>query len=78
MIQRSSKHRTARKLHPTLIVHGDADAVVPHRNAASLHARIPGSRMHLHEGGGHFFWAHRPAEVAGLLAQFLIECDSER
>ena len=61
--------------HPTLVISGDLDEVMPVANAESLHKRIPKSRLQIWEGAGHFFWAHKPAEVAGLLGQFLSECD---
>ena len=63
--------------HPTLVISGDLDEVMPVANAESLHRRIPNSRLQIWEGAGHFFWAHKPAEVAGLLGQFLSECDDE-
>ena len=57
---------------PTLIVHGTADQVVDHRNAATLADLIPDSRVELVEGGHLFFWEH-PEPTAILVASFLEE-----
>ena len=60
---------------PTLVISGDEDAVVPPGNSASLVSRIDGARLRMWEGAGHFWWAHKPVEVAELLARFLVDCD---
>ena len=60
---------------PSLVTCGDLDAVVPPSNSESLARRIPGARLRTWEGAGHFFWAHRTAEVCKELAQFLESSD---
>lgn len=71
----STKRLAELARHPTLVVHGDRDAVMASANAESIHRRIPGSQLLLREGAGHFFWAHKPAEISALLADFLTACD---
>lgn len=56
---------------PTLVVHGDTDAVVDHRNAALLAERIPGARAELVAGGGHLLPWDRPQSLARLVVGFL-------
>jgi len=63
---------------PTLVTCGDRDAVMPPRNSESLARRIPGARLRTWDGAGHFFWAHRTAEVCGELSQFLESSDEAR
>jgi pimeloyl-ACP methyl ester carboxylesterase len=56
---------------PTLVLHGTADNVVDHRNAALLGERIAGARVELVEGGGHLFFWERPEAFVRILAEFL-------
>jgi pimeloyl-ACP methyl ester carboxylesterase len=56
---------------PSLIVWGDADPIIPVRHGHAAHAAMPGSRLELLEGAGHFPQAERPAEFARLLADFI-------
>jgi pimeloyl-ACP methyl ester carboxylesterase len=39
---------------PTVIHHGDADTTVPLRHAQLFAGAIPGARLHIHPGEGHF------------------------
>jgi pimeloyl-ACP methyl ester carboxylesterase len=39
---------------PTLIRHGDVDTTVPLRHARLYAEAIPGARLHIHRGDGHF------------------------
>ncbi len=56
---------------PTLIIHGDDDAIVPHQNARILAQGITGSRVHTIKGAGHMFFWEAPAESAHVAAEFL-------
>ena len=56
---------------PTLVLHGTADTVVDHRNAALLAERIPGARVELLDGAGHLLFWERPAEFVALVEEFL-------
>jgi pimeloyl-ACP methyl ester carboxylesterase len=56
---------------PTLVVHGDADAVVPAENGRILTERIPGARLHLLPGRGHLFFHESPEESATAVVGFV-------
>ncbi|MDL5159842.1 alpha/beta fold hydrolase [Actinomycetospora termitidis] len=56
---------------PTLIVWGTADTMIPVSHGHRAHALIPGSRLELFEGAGHFPHADDPAHFTDLLVDFL-------
>jgi len=56
---------------PTLIISGDDDPIVPAVNGRILSRFIPDARLHIVPGGGHLFILERPAEIAGMVADFL-------
>jgi len=56
---------------PTLVLHGDADAVVPAENGRILAERIPGARLHLLPGRGHLFFHESPEESAEAVLGFV-------
>lgn len=56
---------------PTLIVWGDQDRIIPVQHAHDAHAAIPGSRLEIFEGCGHFLHAEEPARFARLLKDFV-------
>ena len=49
---------------PTLLLHGDADVIVPLESSEWLAAQIPGSHLHIVHGAGHVPTMSRPREVA--------------
>lgn len=55
----------------TLILHGDADAIVPVANAHILSERLPMSRVVVLAGAGHVITTERPLETARLVSEFL-------
>ena len=57
----------------TLILTGDADALIPPENAETLQARIPGSSRVVLRGAGHVFFIEHPAETAKALKEHLLE-----
>jgi poly(3-hydroxyoctanoate) depolymerase len=57
--------------HPTLVMAGDDDPIVPVINSRLLARRIPDSRLHVVRGGGHLFILERPAEIADVVSSFL-------
>jgi poly(3-hydroxyoctanoate) depolymerase len=57
--------------HPTLVLAGDDDPIVPVINGRILARCIRGARLHVVTGGGHLFLLERPAEMAGLVSDFL-------
>jgi 3-oxoadipate enol-lactonase len=56
---------------PTLVVHGTADNVVDHRNAALLAERIADARVELLPGAGHLFFWEQPDAVVRIVTEFL-------
>jgi 3-oxoadipate enol-lactonase len=57
---------------PTLIIYGDADAVVDPRNSKLLSGRIPGSQVTVFPGLGHLFFWEEPAGFAKAVTAFLL------
>jgi pimeloyl-ACP methyl ester carboxylesterase len=56
---------------PTMIVWGDRDQVIPVSHAHAAHELIPGSRLEVVDGAGHFLPIERPELLDRLLRDFL-------
>jgi pimeloyl-ACP methyl ester carboxylesterase len=56
---------------PTLIVWGDKDSVIPVEHATIAHELIPGSRLEIFEGCGHFVPIEAPERFVEVLEDFL-------
>ena len=56
---------------PTMIIWGDRDQVIPVSHAHIAHELMPGSRLEIVEGAGHFLPIERPELVDRLLRDFL-------
>jgi pimeloyl-ACP methyl ester carboxylesterase len=56
----------------TLIMYGDADAVVDTRNSKLLSGRIPSSQVVVFPGLGHLFFWEEPAQFAKAVTSFLL------
>ena len=57
---------------PTLVMYGEADAVVDPRNSRLLASRIPDSRLAAFPGLGHLFFWEDPAGFAEAVTSFLL------
>ena len=57
---------------PTLVVHGDADRIVPYENGVELARRLSGSLFERFEGGGHLLFLESPERFNPLVAEFLL------
>ena len=57
--------------YPTLIVWGDRDPMIPVAHAEAAHAAIPGSRLEIFEGAGHFPHAEYPELFAEVVTEFI-------
>jgi pimeloyl-ACP methyl ester carboxylesterase len=57
--------------HPTLILHGDDDPLVPIANARRMAATIPGASLCVVSGGGHLFLMDEPESIIDDLIGFL-------
>lgn len=56
---------------PTLIVWGENDRIIPVEHGRRAHAAIPGSRLAVIPGTGHFPHAEEPAHFVSILRDFL-------
>jgi pimeloyl-ACP methyl ester carboxylesterase len=56
---------------PTLIVWGAEDPIIPAGHGRRAHAAMPGSRLTLLPGVGHFPPLEAPAELTAALRDFL-------
>jgi pimeloyl-ACP methyl ester carboxylesterase len=74
-------HSTAGRLHeiaaPTLVVHGAEDVVVPAAGAHRLADAIPGARLRVWRGAGHFYVTDEPRADRDV-ARFLLAHTPER
>ncbi|MDQ0584552.1 alpha/beta fold hydrolase [Streptomyces rishiriensis] len=55
---------------PTMLLWGDRDSVVPVRHAYEAHEAMPGSRLEIFEGAGHFPFHSDPARFRALVEEF--------
>ncbi len=60
---------------PTLLIWGAADPVIPVEHGRAAHEAMPGSRLELLEGVGHFPQLERPYHFAQLLSEFIAETE---
>ncbi len=56
---------------PTLIVWGDRDTMIPVSHAHAAHEAIPGSRLEIIEGAGHFPHVEEPLRFVEVLSEFM-------
>jgi pimeloyl-ACP methyl ester carboxylesterase len=60
---------------PTLIIWGNRDDIIPVSHAHAAHQAIPGSRLVIIEGAGHFPQIEAPAQFVRALVDFLDTTD---
>jgi pimeloyl-ACP methyl ester carboxylesterase len=56
---------------PTLIVWGDADPIIPVEHAYAAHTSMPGSRLEIFEGAGHYPHCEAPERFVEVLSEFI-------
>jgi len=56
---------------PTLLVWGSRDPIIPVAHAHAAHAALPGSRLEVFSGAGHFPHHSDPVRFVGVLEDFL-------
>jgi pimeloyl-ACP methyl ester carboxylesterase len=61
---------------PTMIMWGTEDPVIPMRHALIAHAAMPGSRLELFEGAGHFPHHDDPTRFVTVLKDFVATTDA--
>lgn len=58
---------------PTLVLVGREDRMTPVRYSTFLAERIPGARLHVIDGAGHYVMLERPVETSAALIEFLAD-----
>ena len=56
---------------PTLIIWGDHDKIIPVTQVHATHQAVPGSRLEIFEGVGHFPHCERPQQFVDVLTDFM-------
>ena len=56
---------------PVLVVHGDADRVVPISNGRAIARRVPGAQLVVLEGAGHYPYLEQPERFTHVVRNFL-------
>jgi 3-oxoadipate enol-lactonase len=56
---------------PTLVIHGEADGLIPVANARLLAAKIPGAKLLLIPDASHIFETDQPGEAHPTILEFL-------
>ncbi|MDQ1418694.1 MAG: hypothetical protein QOJ52_656 [Acidimicrobiaceae bacterium] len=56
---------------PTLIVWGDRDSIIPVSHGYAAHEAVPGSRLEILEGSGHFLPRQDPERLSALIEDFV-------
>jgi len=56
---------------PTLIIWGDRDDIIPLSHAHAAHEAIPGSKLVIIEGAGHFPQIEAPEQFVDALVNFI-------
>ncbi|PLT35403.1 alpha/beta fold hydrolase [Bacillus sp. V5-8f] len=74
-LQACGAHNTSEELDkikvPTLVIHGNADELVPYDNGKMLAERIKGAEFHTISGAGHIFFTEAVEESNDRVLQFL-------
>jgi pimeloyl-ACP methyl ester carboxylesterase len=60
---------------PTLLIWGSADSVIPARHAELAHAAMPGSRLEIFDGAGHFPHRTDPERFLQVVEEFVKNTD---
>ena len=72
----SPEHAIRALPHPTLVVHGREDAVIPLATSLALAQQIPRSQLHVFGQCGHWTQIEHAARFALLLENFFTEADA--
>jgi pimeloyl-ACP methyl ester carboxylesterase len=63
---------------PTMLLWGDKDRIIPASHAVRAHEEMPGSRLEIVDGAGHFVALEQPERVAALILDFLATTEPAR
>ena len=72
----SPEHAIRALPHPTLVVHGREDAVIPVATSLALAQQIPRAQLHVFGQCGHWTQIEHAARFAQLLENFFAEADA--
>jgi pimeloyl-ACP methyl ester carboxylesterase len=61
---------------PSMVIHGDRDQIIPVDHAEIAHEAMPGSRLEILPGAGHFPQLAEPLKIARLLSEFIDETEA--
>ena len=61
---------------PSMVIHGERDQIIPATHAEIAHEAMPGSRLEILPGAGHFPQLTDPMKIARLLADFIEDTDA--
>mgnify|MGYP003530043900 CR=1 FL=1 len=67
----AARERLADLTHAVLVLHGDADRLIPHPNGVRLAARLRNARFETLPGRGHLFWQMDDGQSSGMIRDFL-------
>jgi len=56
---------------PSMLVWGGADPIIPVAHGRRAHAMMPGSRLEIFEGAGHFPFNDDPERFVAVLGDFI-------
>jgi pimeloyl-ACP methyl ester carboxylesterase len=63
---------------PTMLLWGEKDRIIPASHAVTAHEEMPGSRLEIVEGAGHFVALEQPERVANLILDFVATTEPAR
>jgi pimeloyl-ACP methyl ester carboxylesterase len=66
-VQHDTHGRLGRVRAPTLVIHGDADEMIPVQNGRLIASLIDGARLEIFKGAGHLFFWEQPGRAAELI-----------
>jgi pimeloyl-ACP methyl ester carboxylesterase len=66
-VQHDTQARLGRVDAPTLVIHGDADEMIPVQNGRMIASLIPGAQLEILTGVGHLFFWEEPLRSAELI-----------
>ncbi|HEX6115858.1 MAG TPA: alpha/beta fold hydrolase [Solirubrobacterales bacterium] len=61
---------------PSMVIHGERDQIIPATHAEIAHEAMPGNRLEILPGAGHFPQLSDPMRIARLLTEFIEETEA--
>jgi pimeloyl-ACP methyl ester carboxylesterase len=76
VLQHNVCHRLHELSHPTLVLHGEADILVPPIHATNLVKQIPNADLHIFPNAAHDFFTEIEEQAANTILDFLSHVDN--